>query len=151
MKNKIKKSYAHVHQIEDVWIDCRIEEDIQSLDYFRLIVEKIENFNLANIPKNLEEDGDILDPMYKKNKVVRSPLPLIQWSQKENTSIRVRFQNILDNTNVWLTLHGVQLKPFETRSDDDIARPMGKTFELRTKNRQDPIAPKAPQVKICSG
>lgn len=28
MKNKIKKNYTHVRQIEDIWIDCRTEEDI---------------------------------------------------------------------------------------------------------------------------
>lgn len=135
MKNKIKKSYTHVHQIEDVWIDCRTEEDIKKLDYCHLIVEQIENLDLANIPKDLEDDGDILDPMYEKNKVVRSHLPLIQCSQKENISIRARFQKILANTNVWLSQKGIQLKPFQFGSEDDTIGTVGKTFELRTKNR----------------
>lgn len=112
MKNKIKKSCTHVHWVEDVWIDCKIEGGIRRLDYCHLTVEKNKNLDLVNIPEDLEDDGNILGPMYEKNKVVDSPFPFIQWSQKENTSIKARFQNILANTNVWLTQQGIQLKPF---------------------------------------
>lgn len=100
MKNKLKKSYTHVHQVEDVWIDCRIEEHIKRLDYCHLSVEKIENLNLVGILEDLKDDVDILDTTYEKNKVGGSPLPLIQWFQKENASIRTKFQSILANTNV---------------------------------------------------
>lgn len=40
IKNKLKKSYTHVHHVEDIWIDCRIvQEDIKKIDYCCLIVE----------------------------------------------------------------------------------------------------------------
>lgn len=107
MKNKIKKNYTHIHQIEDRWVDCRTEEDVQRLDYYHLTVEKIENLDLVEVLEDLEEDGDILDLAYERKIIVGLPLPLIQWSQKENTSIRAKFQRILDNTTVWLNLHGV--------------------------------------------
>lgn len=79
-----------------------------------MTIEKIENFDLADVPKDLEEDGDILDDAYERNKVVGLPLPLIQWCQKENNYIRIKLQKIFDNTTAWLNIHGVQMKPFQT-------------------------------------
>lgn len=32
MKNKLKKSYTHVHRIEDIWAECKTKEDIRRLD-----------------------------------------------------------------------------------------------------------------------
>lgn len=151
IKNKLKKSYTHAHWVEDIWIDCRIEEDIRRLDYCCLILEQIENQNIIDIPQDLGDDRVFLDPAYENNKVVDSPLPLIQWSQKENTLIRTRFQSILANTNVWLTQKVIQYKYFQTGSEDDTTWLVGKTSKLRTKNRQDTIVPKAPKFKFIFG
>lgn len=95
------------HTWEDVWVDCRSEHDSRKLDYCHLTVEQIENFGLVDVPGDLEEDDDILDPMFEKKKVSSTPLPLIQWSQKECTSIKACFQSFLPNTVIWLSLHGV--------------------------------------------
>lgn len=152
MKNKFKNNYTNVHRIEDVWIYCRIEEDIQRMDYCCLTVEQIENFYLVEVLKDLEEDRDILDPTYEKDNIIGLPLPLIQWSKKENTSLRARFQGILNNTSVWLNLHGVQLKPFQAESfEEEDAGPKGKFSKLRTKNRQEPIDFKGPRFKFTVG
>lgn len=70
IKNKIIKNYTHIHEIEDVWVDCRTEEDVRKMDQCRLIVEQIENFDLADVPEDLEEDGDIIDPAYEKKKLL---------------------------------------------------------------------------------
>lgn len=49
-------------------------------------------------------------------------------------------------------MHGVQLKPFQTKSfEDDTARSKGKTSELRTKDRQDHMTPKGPKFKFTVG
>lgn len=152
MRNKLKKPYVHVHWIEDVWADCRSDHDVRRLDYCLLTVEQIENFGLADVPDDLEEDSDILDPLYKNNRVYSTPLPLIQWSQKEQISIKVCFQSILTNTDIWLSLHGVPLKPFSSGCDDDTIGPMGKRFEIRNKNKQDVVTPtKIPKLKFIVG
>lgn len=38
MKDKLKKSYTHVHMIEDIWDKCKTYEIVRRLDYnwFRL-------------------------------------------------------------------------------------------------------------------
>lgn len=41
------------------------------------------------------------------------------------------------------------MKPFQI--EDDVAGPKGKTFELRTNNRQDPVTPKGPKFKFTIG
>lgn len=64
----------------------------------------------------MKDYGNILDATYADKKIAKTLLPLIQWSQKEMTSIRVGFQNTLANTNVWLLHKGIQLKSFNTRS-----------------------------------
>lgn len=38
-RNKLKKEYVHVHQMEDVWVDCRSKDDVRKLDYCRLTIE----------------------------------------------------------------------------------------------------------------
>lgn len=141
-----------MHWIEDVQADCRSEHDVRKFDYSWLTVEQIEDFGLADVPEDLEENSDILDPMYEKNKVSSTPLPLIQWSQKECTSIRAHVQSILTNTNVWLSLHGVPIKLFSPTSDDDTAGPMGKRAYIRTKNKQDlATSTKDPKLKFTVG
>lgn len=117
-----------------------------------MTVEQIENFGIVDVSDDLEEDGDILDPLYENNEVSSTPLPLIKWSQKECIFIRERFQSILKNTNIWLYLHGVPLKLFSSSSDDDTVGPMGKRSEIRTKNNQDVVVPKkAPKLKFTVG
>lgn len=73
-------------------------------------------------------------------------------TKKECTSIRARFQSILTNTNIWLSLHGVPLKHFSSSFDDDTTGPMGKRLEIKTKNKQNPATPtKAPKLKFTVG
>lgn len=90
--------------------------------------------------------------MYEAKKIGSAPLPLIQWSQKEVVSIKTRFQKILANTNMWLASKGIQLEEFTIGSKENIAGPIGKKSELRTKNRQDPITSiAAPRFKFTVG
>jgi hypothetical protein len=42
---------------------------------------------IDDIPNDLEDIGDILNAIYDDDEISRKPLPPIQWSQKENTSI----------------------------------------------------------------
>ena len=35
MNSQIKRAFTHVHRIEDVWIDKRLELDIMKMDYYR--------------------------------------------------------------------------------------------------------------------
>lgn len=67
-------------------------------------MDQIREFDLTNILEDFEDDGNVLDLAYVDNKVSSTILPLIQWSQKECTSIRDRFQSILTNTNVWILI-----------------------------------------------
>lgn len=87
---------------------------------------KIRKFNLVDISDDLEDHGNILDITYVDNKVPSIAFPLIQWSQKEFTSIPDRCQSNLTNTNVWLTNKGIQLKPFSSGFKDDTAGLVGK-------------------------
>lgn len=87
-----------------------------------------------------------------KKKISSTPLPHIQWSQKESTSIRDKFQSILANTNVWISSKGIQLKPFSSSSDDGTVGPVGKRSKIITKNKQDSATPsKAPRLKFIVG
>lgn len=145
----MKKAYVHIHRFEYVWVDCKTEHDIRKLDYCQLMVDQIWEFDLIDIPHDLEEDGNVLDLTYVENKVSSTPLALIEWSQKESTSIKDRFQSILANANVWLSSKGIRLKPFSSRSDDDIIGHVGRILDIRMKNKQDSSTPiKAPKLKF---
>lgn len=59
------------------------------------------------------------------------------------------FQSIFTNTNVWLSLYGVPLKPLSSTSDDETIGPMGKRSKMRTRNKYDPATPaKARKLKF---
>lgn len=77
MNNKLKRSYTHGHMIEYIWIECRSGKDIKKLDYCHLTKEHIIDINLADVPEDLHDDGDILEPVYEANKIDSTPLPLI--------------------------------------------------------------------------
>lgn len=82
MKNKIHRNCVYVHRLEDVWANCG-DEDVRRLDFKCLTHEQIENLDLAKIPDIWEvTTDDIVDPIYFKNNIANTPLPLIQWSQK---------------------------------------------------------------------
>lgn len=104
-------------------------------------MEQIWDLDLTNILDDLEEDGIIVDLVYVEKKVLGIPLPLIQYSQKEATSIRDIFLSILANTTVWISNKVIQLKPFFTSSDDDTLGTVGKRSKIIRKNKQDPATP----------
>lgn len=64
MKDKIKRAFKHVHQIEDVWIDLHTKEDVRIMEYRKITLVKIVDLNLVDIPKGMEEDDEVVDPIY---------------------------------------------------------------------------------------
>lgn len=91
MMGKFKKTYTHVHRVEDIWVYLHIDEDITRLYHNRLILQEIMDLDLADILDDMEDDEDILEPIYISQNIVDTPLPPIQWSQKECVPIRERF------------------------------------------------------------
>lgn len=108
MKDKIKRTFAHVHRLEDIWVDLHIEEDIRKMDYNSLTLEQIVDLDLTKILEGMVDDKKILDLEYIEQRVVEAPLPVVQWSQKECTSIFDIFQLILANINTWLKSNNIK-------------------------------------------
>lgn len=100
------------------------------MDYCRLTLEQIIDLNLMDIPQGMIDDGNVLDPEYLSRRVEEAPLPLIQWSHKECTSILERFQPVLANTNTWLKGNGVRLIKIKVGREDDSTRPLGRKSEI---------------------
>lgn len=74
MKDKIKRAFTHMHRIEDVWIDLHIEEDIRRMNFSRLTLEQILNFDLTDILEEIEDDEEIVDSIYEQQKIAETPL-----------------------------------------------------------------------------
>lgn len=102
---------------------------MRRMDFSHLTLEKIENLDFAKILMTMEDTDDIVDPTYFEWKIVDSPLPSIQWSEKENKSITQRISPILANTNAWLLKKKIRMKqlPTSSRDDDNSDAPVGKT------------------------
>lgn len=144
MISKIK-SYVHVHRLEDVWADCKSDEDVRRMDYSHLTLDEIENLDFARIPNTMEDTSDIVDLVYYEQKIVDTPLPPIQWSKKESKSISKRFAPIIAITNQWLLKKGIWMKPLPaSSSEEDNDGLVGKTSEVRTKNKEDTQVPPPP-------
>lgn len=101
MNRKLKKDHHHVYCFEDIWVECRDEDDIQRMEFCRLTMEQIKDLGLANIPEDFEDLGDIINSAYEEEEIANKPLPLVQWSKKEIISIREILAPILHNTSEW--------------------------------------------------
>ena len=91
LHDKMRKQFLHIHHLEDLWIDVRTEVDIWCMDYIRLTVNQIVDFNFASIPPSFEDDDQIINPEYFQHDVEKIPILPPTWSCKENTSIWDRF------------------------------------------------------------
>ena len=80
------------------------------MDYYILTLQQIIDLNMLEIPLDfqIEDDANILDPEYHQAGFDKRRPFLIQWQQKEGTSILDRFQTILANTNKWLKIKGLK-------------------------------------------
>ena len=87
LHDKMRKQFLHIHRLEDLWFDVRIEVDIWCMDYTWLIVKQVVDFNLASIPPRFEDDDQILDFEYFQHDVEKLPILPPTWSCKENMSI----------------------------------------------------------------
>lgn len=106
------------------------------MDCCMLTLEQVIDLNLVDIPKGMIDDGNVLDPEYVTWRVDEAPLPLIQWSHKEFTSILERFQPILANTHTWLKGNGVRLIKIKVGKEDDSMGPLGRKYEIQIDNKE---------------
>ena len=60
----MKRTFTHVHFMEDVWIDLRSETNVTRMDYCRLTLQQIIDLDLVPILEGVEDDDMILDLEY---------------------------------------------------------------------------------------
>lgn len=144
----MRRQFVHVYRLEDIWIDLRIEADIRKMDYCLLSIKQIIDFNLADIPPGVKNDGNILDCDYTRNHVEDSLVLSRSWLGKESVSVWNRFQSILANTNIWLKRRGLKSIKIRAGKDFDHGGPVGKRSEIKGRTKDgasssavDPIIP----------
>lgn len=106
------------------------------MDYSRLTLEQIVFLDPIKIPKVMVDDRKTRDLEYTEQKVTEAPIPSIQWSQKECTSIFDRFQSILANTNALLKSNNVKTIKINVGAEDDSMGPVECKSEVRVKSKE---------------
>lgn len=99
----------HQLALEDFWANLQDSFETREKYYHRLIVPQIRDFGIeTNLPKQLHDDGILLDPMYKETRIDKRSLPQIKWSKQKVVDIDTISHRVIDRTNKWLSL---RIKP----------------------------------------
>lgn len=98
------KAYeGHKSRLEDFWANLQDSFEVREKRYSWLSVPRIRNFEIeTNLPKELRDDGDLLDPTYEQE--IDKPLSPIRWSGHEEVDIDRVTQTVIDKTRQWLSL-----------------------------------------------
>ncbi|KAH9327805.1 hypothetical protein KI387_043739 [Taxus chinensis] len=63
-----------------------------------------------DITEGMEDDDEVLDPIYRNNNVANQPFPWIDWYQEEHCNTKERVGPILQRTYDWLATLGISPK-----------------------------------------
>lgn len=70
---------------------------------------QIRDFEIeTNLPKELRDDGELLDYVYKEQEIDKKPLCPIRWSAHEDTNTDQIAQMVINRTRQWL---GLRVRP----------------------------------------
>ncbi|XP_059071458.1 uncharacterized protein LOC131866671 [Cryptomeria japonica] len=115
--------------MEDFWANLQDSFEEREKYYHRLTIPQIRDFGIeTNIPKQLHDDGILLDLVYNETEIDKRPLPPIKWSQQEVVDIDTISQAMpaptMTPTTETITIHNV-----ESDSDQEEVEPTPKKDE----------------------
>lgn len=110
---QLEKNYAHLPALEDFWANCRDEFEVRRRSYSRLTLHQMKDYLAKDIEGLLDDDGDVLLPMYTRNQIEDQPLPQVNWANKESLSVEERTRQVLKHSKVFLVLKRKKSIPTE--------------------------------------
>lgn len=88
-------------QLEDLWQDCKNEEEVLRRDHSRLIVQQINSLKLKFQIEGIIEDGSyMIEPSWEESNESKSLVVDQNYDEEEDINLRARF--ILTYTDDWL-------------------------------------------------
>lgn len=66
------------------------------------------DFLSMDIEGYFDDDREVLLPIYARNQIEQRPLPEVNWSVKESTSIEERTSRVVKNSRIFLNLKRIQ-------------------------------------------
>lgn len=68
-------------RLEDFWANLQDSFEVREKNYCRVLVPQIRIFEIeTNLPKELRDDGELLDFVYREKEIDKKPLSPIRWS-----------------------------------------------------------------------
>lgn len=96
---------GHKSALEDFWANLQDNFEVREKGYYNLSVSQIKKFKIeTNIPKDLWNDGELLDPIFKEKEIDQIPLTPIRWSNQEDLDIETVTSKVLQRTRQCLSL-----------------------------------------------
>lgn len=91
---------------------------------------QIKKFEIeTNIPKELSDDGELLDPTFKEKGIHKRSLTPIRWSNQEELNIDTIIVKVLERTMQWLSLRIRSSAAKEKRKGKAIDNPQTKVHK----------------------
>lgn len=104
-----KEYEGHKPRLEEFWANLQYNFEVRENNYYRLSVPQIRDFEIeTNLPKELRDDGELLDSIYKEQEIDKKPLSPIRWSAHEDIDIDQITQMVINRTRQWL---GLRVRP----------------------------------------
>lgn len=100
LKQTMPKAYeGYKPRLEEFWANFQDNFEVRENNYYRLLVPQIRDFEIeTNLPKELSDDGELLDFVYKEQEIDKKPLSPIRWSTHEDTDIEQITQTVINRT-----------------------------------------------------
>ncbi len=90
-----------ISYLEDIWEDCRNEEEVLQKDHTRLTLQQIKAFKLKFNVEGIMDDGlNLVEPGWKKLEKAR--FLVVDWFKEEEDDINRRIRFILTYMDDWL-------------------------------------------------
>lgn len=117
------KAYeGHRTRLEDFWANLQDNFEVREKNYTRLFVPQIRDFEIeTNLPKDLRDDGDLLNAAYKGLEIDKKPPSLIRWSANEDLNIEKVSQVVINRTKQWLSQR-VRLSASKAKQKESTSR-----------------------------
>lgn len=166
LKKMVGKEYSHLHNVEDLWENCRDDKEVHMRYYMRMMAYFFKKFNLFLMPDQVVEDENtVIDPWY--DVISNLSLPLIDWDKEEVNDLDVLTNPIEARKKRWIyeqvaprKFQGVTLTygelEDEPKSETDsgtIVAPSGETSKspptTRSKKRKE-VVEHQPKHKVYS-
>lgn len=93
-----RENFQHIPDLEDFWVDCVDEYEVQNRAHLRLTVQQIRDYDMKiNTANIVDDENDLLDPQFVDDRQ-QGVIPEIDWKNDEEEQIQTKIILVIQRT-----------------------------------------------------